>query len=145
MTTPTAQTSGRIKCSPFAANSDDRQLIIPWSKVRVLPGPPPPIKLSCYGIEAGGSESLGVSRGGVAMDGEFRGGVRRGAARLGDTGEEVTLELVDWHLSRTVSYLSTSAMSWSGISTMIVSIDNASHVRGDHPSIRIRSHYFLFN
>jgi len=79
------------------------------------------------------------------MDGEFRVGIRRGAARLGDTGEEVTWELVDWHLSRTVSYLSTSAMSWSDISTMIVSIDNASHVRGDHPSIRIRSHYFLFN
>jgi hypothetical protein len=44
-------------------NKGDGGLIIPWSQVRVLPGPPISEKSSRYVVEAGGSESLGVSRG----------------------------------------------------------------------------------
>jgi hypothetical protein len=55
----------RLDSSAFRRNGNEcRGLIIPWSKVRVLPGPPISKKSSRYGIEAGGSESLGVCHGG---------------------------------------------------------------------------------
>jgi hypothetical protein len=47
-------------------------LIIPWSKVRVPPGPPSPYNSYSYVVGAGGSESLGAFHGG-----KFRGPFRR--------------------------------------------------------------------
>ena len=61
-------------------------LIIPWSQVRVLAGPPSAQDSWRYGIEAGGSESLGVSHGGVHGRripgvGRLRGGTTQATGR----------------------------------------------------------------
>jgi len=50
-------------------------LIIPWSQVRVLAGPPLLIKVMALGIETRGYESLGVSHRGEPGAGTPRGAI----------------------------------------------------------------------